>query len=173
MDDHIQELLDEYRKPYMASAHELSEVEYKEAEDKSHAAKQVFETVFGNTEMFFHGTGEHPSDLDLKKMKDESEGAYDRILAQLQHLSQTLKWPEMANGLWQEKTASAEKVSELLQPWIESGLWAFVKIARYASVINGVCVVLSLDLPASTSNPIFSRVELFLLIYQVSWPLQI
>ncbi|KAF7514202.1 hypothetical protein GJ744_004527 [Endocarpon pusillum] len=133
MDCHIQELLDEYRQPYMASANELPEAEYKVAEDKSHAAKQVFETVFGNTEMFFHDTGEHYNDLDLnlETMKDESEGAYDRILLQLQHLSRTLKWPEdMVDGIWEDKTATAERVSELLQPWIDSGLWVFVKIAR-------------------------------------------
>ncbi|ERF68129.1 hypothetical protein EPUS_06941 [Endocarpon pusillum Z07020] len=167
LDDHIQELLDEYRQPYMASAKELSEVEYKMAEDKSHAAKQVFETVFGNTEMFFHDTGDHYSDLDLESMKDQSEGAYDRILPQLQHLSRTLKWPEdMADGLWEDKSATAVRVSELPQPWIDSGLWVFVKIARDASMTNAVCVVLSLDLLAFTSNPIFSRLELSLLIYQ-------
>lgn len=115
MDDHIQELLDEFRQPYMASAIELSEAEYKAAEEKCHAAKQVFETVFGNTEMFFHGAGEHYSDLGT--MKDESEGAYDRILLQLQHLSRTLKWPEdMADGLWEDEATTVEMVSELLQP---------------------------------------------------------
>lgn len=131
MDDHIQELLDDYRRPYMGNAGDLEDDEFKAAEDKSRTAQHIFETAFGNTEIFFHGTNEHHPDLDLETMKDESEGAYDRILQQLQQLRLTLRWPEeMVNGRWEQKADTVDDVKELLKPFSERGLWVFVNITR-------------------------------------------
>ena len=131
MDDHIQELLDDYRRPYMSNAGDLEEDEFKTAEYKSHTAQHIFETAFGNTEMFFHSTSEDRPELDLETMKDESDGAYDRILQQLQQLRLTLQWPEeMVNGLWEEKADTVDEVKELLKPFSELGLWVFVRITR-------------------------------------------
>jgi hypothetical protein len=122
-------LLDEYRKPYLSSASELTPAEFQAAEDKSHAAKQVFETAFGTSKISSENS-KH-SRLDPEKMKDESEGAYDRILRQLRQWGRALQWPkEMGDGHWEAYANTVDEVCELVKPFTDRGLWVFVKITR-------------------------------------------
>lgn len=131
MDDHIRDLLDEYRKPYLNSAAELTQAEFEAAEDKSIAAKQVFESAFAITETSFHDQSEQYPGLDLKTMKEKSDADYDEILRRLRTLGRALPWPaEMENGFWKAEARTAGEVSEQLKPFIDRGLWVFVKIAR-------------------------------------------
>jgi hypothetical protein len=122
-------LLDEYRKPYLSSASELTPAEFQAAEDKSHAAKQVFETAFGATKTSCENS--KYSRFDPEMMKDESEGAYDRILRQLRQWGRTLQWPkEMEDGHWEACATTVDEVCELVKPFTDRGLWVFVKITR-------------------------------------------
>jgi hypothetical protein len=125
-------LLDDYRKPYLRSASGLTAGEFEAAEEKSHAAKQVFETSFGSMKTLSqsNSTTQYPC-LDLETMKDESEGTYDNVLRQLRQWGRELQWPEdMESGYWVAKADTAEEVSELVKPFTDSGLWVFVSITR-------------------------------------------
>jgi hypothetical protein len=126
---HIQELLDAYRTPYLPSASELTQAEFEVAEDKSVAAKQVFESAFAIPETD-DGSGKYPR-LDLETMKEKSEAVYDEILQQLCKVGLALQWPtEMENGFWRAEASTANDVNQQLRPFINRGLWVFVKIAR-------------------------------------------
>ncbi len=105
--------------------------EFQAAQDKSHAAKQVFETAFGTTKSSHFGEIKRYPGFDLEKMKDESEGAHDRILDQLREWGRALQWPkEMEDGYWEAKADTVEEVSELVKPFTDRGLWVFVRITR-------------------------------------------
>ena len=117
-------MLDDYRKPYIRAANELTPTEFEAAENKSHAAKQIFETAFGTTQ------SSQPS-FDPEAIKDESEGAYERILGQLRQWGRALQWPTgMVDGNWEASAETAEEVRELVGPFIQCGLWVFVRITR-------------------------------------------
>lgn len=131
VDDHIQELLDEYRKPYLCNLTELTEAEYDTATTKSSAAQQIFKTAFGMSEFSSKDLSEPYPDLDLETMKEESQGAYDAILSELRRRGRAFEWPvEMKNGNWEAKADTVEEVSELMEPFMVLGLWVFVKLAR-------------------------------------------
>lgn len=131
IDENLQELLDEYRKPYISSASDLSPAEFEAAEDKSHVAKQILETAFGNTEASSNDERKQYQGFDLEAMKDESEGAYNRILCQLRRWGRELQWPEETeDGYWEAEADTADEVCELVRPFTDRGLWVFVKITR-------------------------------------------
>ena len=131
LDEHIQELLDQYRKIFLSSASELTPTELEVAEDISFAAEQVFRTALGLTATSVQGASQPYPGLDLEAMKAEHEGAYDEILGQLLQLGHALSWPSgMKDGLWTAEAHKASEVNELLTPFIDQGLWVFVKITR-------------------------------------------
>ena len=57
IDENLQELLDDYRRPYIRAANDLTPTDFEAAEHKFHAAKQILEAAFGNTEFDFHEKG--------------------------------------------------------------------------------------------------------------------
>jgi len=128
---HIQELFDAYRAPHLPSAIELTQAELEAAEDKSVAAKQVFESAFAIRESTCGDASEQYPRLDLETMKEKSEVVYDETLRQLYQLGRGLQWPaEMEDGSWETDASTADEVNQKLKPFIDRGLWVFVKIVR-------------------------------------------
>jgi hypothetical protein len=131
IDENLQELLDDYRKPYIRAANDLTPTEFEAAENKSHAAKQILEAAFGTTELGFDEENNRQPAFDPETAKDESEGAYERILGQIRQWGRALQWPtDMQDGKWEARAETAEEVRELVEPFTQRGLWVFVRITR-------------------------------------------
>lgn len=127
---HIQELLDDYRAPYLPGASELTGAEFEAAEDKSVTAKQVLQSAFAIPEIS-NDRSYQSSGLDLESMKEASGDVYKKVLRRLRKLGRALPWPSgIEDGSWKAEVSTAKEVNQQLRPFIDRGLWVFVKIMR-------------------------------------------
>lgn len=127
----LQELLDDYRMPYLCGSGELSPGEFEAAEERSYAARQTLESVFGRVGADYNNNDEGNPGFDLETMKDNSEGAYEAVLDKLQKWAHPYLLEEgvAESTVWKE-ASTVEEVSELMEPFVEEGRWLFLKMTR-------------------------------------------
>ncbi len=120
IDENLGELLEDFRKPYLIKPDELTATEFEAAEDRSEAARTIFETAFGKMKGF---------SLDLVTYE---EGGYDAAFQVLKGWARQLAWPaETQNGQWQATADSEEECQAKTKPFINLGLWPFVQRVVY------------------------------------------
>ena len=115
MDEIIQELLDEYRMPYLCDASELTTAEFEAAEEKSYAARQTLESTFSSLAAPCNSNDERSPGFDLETMKDKSKGVYEDVLNKLRKWAHKHLWPEgLTERFLQRKASTVEEVCEFM-----------------------------------------------------------
>ena len=116
IDENLGELLEDFRKPYLVGPDELTATEFEAAEDRSEAARTIFETAFGKMQGF---------SLELVTYE---EGGYDAAFQVLKGWACQLEWPaEIQNGQWQATADNEEECQAKTEPFLNLGLWPFVQ----------------------------------------------
>lgn len=120
IDENLGELLEDFRKPYLISQNELTAEEFKGAEERSEAAKTIFETAFGRF-----------GDFRLEKLEYEP-GGYERAFECLKRWARQLNWPAGThNGRWEASANTEARCQQKTEPFLNLGLWPFVKKVVY------------------------------------------
>jgi hypothetical protein len=120
IDENLGELLEDFRKPYIIHNTELTVEEFKAAEDRSDAAKTIFETAFGRID-----------DFRIEEVAYE-EGGYEQTFECLKKWARQLKWPTGTHdGKWEASAKTEDKLQRKMAPFFSLGLWPFVKRVVY------------------------------------------
>jgi hypothetical protein len=120
IDENLAELLEDFHKPYTADRNQMTGDEFKEAEDRSDAAKTIFETAFGRID-----------DFHIEHIAHE-EGGYERALECVKRWARQLEWPTgTCNGRWEASAITPGKLQRKMKPFLSLGLWPFVKRVVY------------------------------------------
>ena len=120
IDENLGELLEDFHKPYMIGQSELTAEEFKAAEDRSEAARTIFQTAFGRF-----------SDFHVEKVAYE-EGGYERAFECLKRWARQLEWPVGTyNGKWEASANTEDQCRRKTKPFLRLGLWPFVKRVVY------------------------------------------
>jgi hypothetical protein len=128
IDENLEDLLEDFHKPYLANRDELTRDEYEAAENRSDAAKSIFQTAFGRIDDFHIGRIAH------------EDGGYERALECLKRWARKLEWPTgTCNGKWEASATTARTLHRQMKPFLSLGTWPFVK--------KVVCVQQAFTLP--------------------------
>ena len=113
----VKELLWSYRQFYLPDIEEATTEEYKQYQAESEHAWSALEAAFGNKP-------------GLKSiLRDDSEGALDRITDQLIEWTKDLDWPQGGiDGKWTAQTAG--DCCDTTALFMCDRLWPFTKIIR-------------------------------------------
>ena len=135
IDENLRELLEDFRKPYLINRNELTAEEYKAAEDRSEAAKTIFQTAFV-----------HFDDFSIEKVEYE-EGGFENAFECLKTWARQLKWPHGThNGKWEASANTERKCQLKTAPLLTLGLWPFVKRVVYVQHLYA-------DMSTDTDHP--------------------
>ncbi|KAL8773729.1 MAG: hypothetical protein Q9209_001497 [Squamulea sp. 1 TL-2023] len=123
IDDQLHELLVSYRELYqpgLGSELENNEHLYREIEKKSGVAASTLQSIFPDQ-----------PEVAPAHLKDEGEGAFDRILNDLKRLASRIKWPsDAANGRWTATASSATECHDKVAFFMQQGLWPLTNVVR-------------------------------------------
>ncbi|GAB1312304.1 Dynamin N-terminal domain-containing protein [Madurella fahalii] len=118
----IKELLWSYRQLYLPGV----EGEGTSAEDYARYQRESGQAWSALEAAFKHKLG-----FGERMLQDMSEGALERITAQLIQWSHELEWPGGGiNGLWQSTANSAEECAEKTAIFMQDKYWPFTKLIR-------------------------------------------
>lgn len=135
IDENLRELLEDFRKPYLINRDELTAEEFRAAEDRSEAAKTIFQTAFV-----------HFDDFSIEKVKYE-EGGFENAFECLKTWARQLKWPDSTyNGKWEASANTERECQRKTTPFLTLGLWPFVKRVMYVQHLYA-------DVAAGTDHP--------------------
>ena len=127
INEQLHELLVSYRELYQPGIEnelENNEQLYQEIEKKSTVAASTLQSIFPD----------HP-EVTPNQMKDQSEGAFERILQDLRRLASLIEWPKDAvNGRWTATAANASECHDKVAYFMRKGLWPLTNVVRYVSV---------------------------------------
>src|SRR5947207_4209180 len=99
IDENLEELLEDFHKPYLPNRNELTGDEFERATNRSDAAKSIFQTAFGRID-----------DFDIERIAYE-DGGYERALECLKRWARQLEWPTgTCNGKWEASATTARKL---------------------------------------------------------------
>jgi hypothetical protein len=120
IDENLGELLQDFSKPYLIAPTELTAEEFQAVEERSEAARTIFETAFGQYD-----------DFSLDKLAHE-EGGYEHTFECLKQWARQLKWPTGThNGMWEASANTEDQCQQQTEPFVDLGLWPFVKKVVY------------------------------------------
>ena len=120
IDENLRELLEDFRKPHLINRSDITADDLKAAEDRSEAAKTIFQTAFGNFD-----------DFSIEKVVCE-EGGFENAFECLKTWARRLKWPSGThNGKWEASANTEQKCQRKTAPFHNRGLWPFVKRVVY------------------------------------------
>jgi hypothetical protein len=120
IDENLTDLLEDFHKPYLPDRNQLTADEFKAAEDRSDAAKSIFQTAFGRIDAF------HIDHVAYE------EGGCERALECLKRWARQLEWPTgTCNGKWEASATTPRKLHREMKPFFSLGLWPFVKRVVY------------------------------------------
>lgn len=121
IDELVKELIWSYRQLYLPDIEETASAEeYKRYRSESERAWSTLEAAFG-----------HRREFKKELLKDDSEGAPDRIASLLLQWTEDLDWPEGGSkGLWKSTAQTAEECCDKTAVFMRDRLWPFTKIIR-------------------------------------------
>jgi hypothetical protein len=118
MEDHVNELLWSFRRAFLpdVAKDSLNAAEWKEIKE----AWSALESVFGSEQEF-----------NRKFLSDKSEGAFEKISAQLIKWTKTIPWPTGASdGKWVTYAETAEELCTKISLFMQDRIWPLTKIMR-------------------------------------------
>jgi hypothetical protein len=120
IDENLEELLEDFHKPYLPNRNQLTGDEFEAATNHSDAAKSIFQTAFGRID-----------DFNIGHIAYE-DGGYERALECLKRWARQLEWPTgTCNGKWEASATTARKLQRQMKPFLSLGSWPFVKKVVY------------------------------------------
>ncbi|KAL8724298.1 MAG: hypothetical protein Q9166_008029 [cf. Caloplaca sp. 2 TL-2023] len=123
INEQLHELLFSYRELYepgLARFFELNEQQHFEVGKKSELALSTLQSIFAG----------HP-EVTPSYLKEQSEGAFERILGELRRLAALIEWPPgAANGSWMATAASSDECHDKVAYFMQQGLWPLTNIVR-------------------------------------------
>jgi hypothetical protein len=123
IDEQLRELLWSYRQFHLSDLDKegMTADEQKHLQEQSRLAWDTLQAAFSS-----RGT------LSEKYLQDSTDGAEERIKAQLQIWTEELQWPaEVEQGGWLGNADTVEECNEKTQRFLNGDLWPFVKVIRY------------------------------------------
>lgn len=128
IDEQLRELLWSYRQFYLRDLLEDKMVTGDELKLRGKQSKLAWDTLhaaFGN----LLGSTEK---LAKDYLQDSSDGAEERIQAQLKLWTKQLPWPaEVKQGGWLGTADNIKECNEKTKTFLKGNLWPFVKVIRY------------------------------------------
>jgi hypothetical protein len=127
IDEQLRELLWSYRQFHLRDREDkmVTGDELKLQEKQSKLAWDTLHAAFGN----LPGSREK---LTENYLQDSSDGAKERIQAQLKLWTKQLPWPaEVKQGGWLGTADTGKECSEETKNFLTGNLWPFVKVIRY------------------------------------------
>jgi hypothetical protein len=117
----VGELLWNYRQPYFPGVQDDASAEdYERHQRESRQAWSALEAAFG-----------HQPSFNEELLRDMSDGASERVTAQLVEWSREIEWPEgVEDGLWRSTADSAEECVEETALFMQDQYWPFTKLIR-------------------------------------------
>lgn len=120
----IKELVWNFRNFYLPGVENdfVSGEEYQRFRRESELAWSSLESAF-----------KHRREFKQDLLRDMSDGAEDRIIAQLTGWTEDIEWPEgdgSPNGVWRSTAQMAEECCEKTAAFMRDRLWPFTKIIR-------------------------------------------
>ncbi|KAL8994209.1 MAG: hypothetical protein Q9169_005755 [Polycauliona sp. 2 TL-2023] len=123
IDEQLHELLVSYRELYQPGLEKQLENDerlYREIETKSTVAASTLQSIFPD----------HPA-VAPSQLRDQDEGAFERILDELKRLALLIKWPsDAANGRWTATATSPGECHDKVAYFMEKGLWSLTNVVR-------------------------------------------
>lgn len=122
IDELLRELLWSYRQFYVCdlNKNDVTADERKEFEEQSKLAFDTLQVAFGANKI-----------LTKEYLQDPSDGAEERIKAQLKIWREQLKWPvKKHEGKWLGTADNVQKLNEKPREFSSGNLWPFVKVIR-------------------------------------------
>ncbi|KAL8868691.1 MAG: hypothetical protein Q9174_004824, partial [Haloplaca sp. 1 TL-2023] len=123
INEQLHELLISYRELYQPGIEkelENNEQLYQKIEKKSSVAASTLQSIFPN----------HPG-VTPNRMKDQTEGAFERIFEDLKRLASLLEWPRDAvNGRWTSTAGNAAECHDKVDMFMKKGLWPLTNVVR-------------------------------------------
>jgi hypothetical protein len=117
----VGELLWNYRQPYLPGVQDDASAEdYKRHQRESRQAWSALEAAFG-----------HQPSFSEEFLWDMSEGALERVTAQLVEWSRENEWPQGAeDGLWRSTADNAEECVKKTAVFMQDQYWPFTRLIR-------------------------------------------
>ncbi|KAL8905916.1 MAG: hypothetical protein Q9171_006480 [Xanthocarpia ochracea] len=124
IDEQLHELLVSYRELYQPGLEkELEEDDpqlLREIKTKSGVAASTLQSIFPDQ-----------PEVAPAHLRDEGEGAFERILNGLKRLASLIEWPsDAANGRWTATATSAMECHDKVAYFMREGLWPLTNIVR-------------------------------------------
>jgi Dynamin family len=120
INEHLGELLQDYRRPALAGLEELTPTEHEAAENRSETARNIFEAAFSSMDSF-----------DLKSLDYTGEEEHTKALSLLHSWAASLRWPpNLQDGKWQGVANTTSQCANLVNNFVDQGLWPFLKEMR-------------------------------------------
>ncbi|KAL8749362.1 MAG: hypothetical protein Q9199_007731 [Rusavskia elegans] len=123
IDEQLHELLVSYRELYQPGLEkelENNEALYREIETKSTVAASTLQSIFPD----------HP-EVAPTQLREQGEGAFERILHDLKRLASLIQWPsDAADGKWTATASSPSECHDKVAYFMEKGLWPLTNIVR-------------------------------------------
>lgn len=116
LEDHVYELLWNFRRQYLDAKDSLSADDMKECREAGSALKSAFGNERGYNRQF---------------MTDKSKGAFERIADQLMRWTKKIPWPTGASdGRWMTEAETAEEFHAKTSVFMKDRMWPFTQIMR-------------------------------------------
>lgn len=118
--EHLKTLLWSYRlfhDPHIRGDSPLPE--QSRLENQSRIAWETLSAAFGSRNL-----------LTESFLQDTTVGAEDRICQQLAAWTDELQWPQDSADGWYGSANTMEELSELMEPFVDSSLYPFIKVIR-------------------------------------------
>jgi hypothetical protein len=127
IDEHIAELVWSYRQLYLpiVESNDTSAEDYTRFQRESDQAWSALQAAFA-----------HKREFSKQYLRNQDEGAYERIKDQLCQWSREIQWPtgdEPGNGsgVWKSFASTAEECCEKTKLFMEDRYWPFTKVIRF------------------------------------------
>ena len=121
--EQLHELLVSYRELYQPGTEkelEHNEQLHQEVATKSEVAASTLQSIFPD----------HP-EVTSNQPKDQSEGAFQRILQNLRRLASLTEWPtDAVNGRWTVTAVNAAQCHDKVAYFMKKGLWPLTNVVR-------------------------------------------
>jgi hypothetical protein len=123
IEEQVEELLWSYRQFHLCDldAKDFTADELRRFDEESKVAWDTLKAAFGTK-----------AELTEEYLRDSSDGAAERIQAQLKEWTKQLHWPaELKHGGWLGTADTAKECNNEARQFLTGSLWPFVKVIRY------------------------------------------